>query len=69
MELFGYIKAPDETSSKLQEVTFSANSQELRNIAKFLMKCADEIDNHGANWEHEHMPCDPSVIVFNSEAS
>ncbi len=68
MELLGYIEAPNDTLSKLQEVTFSANSKELRNIAKFLTQCANEIDEHGVDWGHEHMPCDSRVIVFNSEA-
>lgn len=68
MDLFGYIKTSNETPLELQEVTFSSNSKELRELAMFLAKCADEIDEHGVDWEHEHFSADSRVIVLNAEA-
>ena len=57
----------------LQEVTLSANAQELRAIAGFLLHAAKEIDEGGNEWEHEHLHHHddsfrgaPNFVVFNS---
>jgi hypothetical protein len=77
IKFYGYSDAVLEqqqlTPLQLSEVTLSASPSELRSIAKFLMRAADEIEQLGTEWEHEHL-CNseegfsnsPSFIVFNS---
>ena len=76
IKFYGY---PDKKPSSeqcgpltLREVTLSASPAELRRIANFLIRAAGEIEQHGAEWEHEHL-CDcehgfddaPSFVIFN----
>jgi len=71
IKCFGYIKNDAESSlSEFSEVTFQSNANNLRLLASFLSKCADEIDNN-PNWEHEHfkdsLPFDEAqaeIIVY-----
>lgn len=72
MNCFGYTKNVD-TLAEFSEVTFQANSEDLRRLASFLLQCADAIDAN-PDWEHEHLsdssPSDTDevdVIVFNGQ--
>ena len=77
IKFYGYtdddLKVDQPTPLRLSEVTLSASPAELRSIANFLMRAAEEIEQFGAEWEHEHL-CDneqgfddsPRSVVFNS---
>jgi len=70
MKCFGYTKNDADTLSEFSEVTFQTNSDDLRRLAKFLLQCADEMENT-PDWEHEHFDGDKSdtdVIVFNENS-
>jgi hypothetical protein len=73
MKVFGY-EVDSEKLLKLNEVTLQCDSEELRSLAKFFEKCADEMDAC-EDWEHEHFanelePVDqPSVIVYRAMKS
>ena len=59
MKLYGYTEGYREVENPrihtLGEVTLSANPEELKKIAKFLMKSASQMEKYGANYEHEHL--------------
>jgi hypothetical protein len=54
MKCFGYIKNNTDELQELTEVTLQANSEDIRRLASFLIRCADEMD-HNPDWEHEHL--------------
>jgi hypothetical protein len=67
MKFYGY--EGDSALLELSEVTIKASSAELRSIASFIMKCADEMEKY-KSWEHEHYcddisstQCDVDFIV------
>lgn len=71
MKCFGYDKNNEDDLLDMSEVTLQTNSDMLRKLASFLVKCADEIEND-QDWEHEHfsdyLPDGEDVIdivVFN----
>jgi hypothetical protein len=77
IKFYGYTDAglaeQQSTPLQLSEVTLSASPSELRSIAKFLMRAAEEIEQLGTEWEHEHLGDSeegfdesPSFVVFNS---
>jgi hypothetical protein len=77
IQLCGYTDAglEEERPVPLQlcEVTLSASPPELRSIARFLLRAADEIEQLGTRWEHEHLgdsepgfEDSPSFVVYNS---
>jgi len=77
IKFYGYTEAGLEeqqlTPLQLTEVTLSASPSELRSIAKFLIRSAEEIEQLGTTWEHEHLgdseegfDDSPSFVVFNS---
>ena len=54
--VFGYAKDRDEaTLLQLGEVSFVSSPVELRRIAAFLMKAAEEMEQHGARFGHSHL--------------
>lgn len=76
-KFYGYTDAGLEVSQptplQLCEVTLSASPSELRSIAKFLLRAAEEIEKFGTDWEHEHLGDSdegfaesPNFVVFNS---
>ncbi len=74
MKAYGYSENIEtESPLTLSEVTLSTNSNELREIAKFLNQVANKIDECGENFEHEHLSENfaniegPNFIVFNEE--
>lgn len=73
MDIYGYTKN-DEQLLDLSEITFKADPSELRSLAKFILDCANEIENDTeGKWEHSHIedrvtdwnPASPSIIIFN----
>ncbi|MCX2803372.1 hypothetical protein SAMN05660479_03337 [Microbulbifer thermotolerans] len=52
MRAFGYESGGDKLLT-ISEVTLQASPEELRKLAKFVEKCAAEMDED-ENWEHEH---------------
>ena len=53
MKCFGYDKNNEDNLLDMSEVTLQTNSDMLRKLAGFLVKCADEIEGN-QGWEHEH---------------
>jgi hypothetical protein len=67
MPVYGYQRqAVDEEYGVLEmrEVSFALSPDELRNVAAFLVACADDID--GGSWpsDHRHMKGAPDGIEF-----
>ena len=52
LRLFGY-EIGDKNTLSLDEVVIQASPAMLRNMADFLLFCAQGIEN-GAGWSHEH---------------
>lgn len=75
MRIYGYKKKDCGNGlQEMREMTISANSDVLRKIAKFILKCADEIDKNSNNWSHEHFAevegkNIPDLIVSNPRAN
>ena len=76
MKIYGYSTDTTKEPMVLNEVTFSANPEKLREISEFLQKCANEIEESGKDWEHEHFVSkndksnnQPALIVFNPNAN
>ncbi|MFG0453865.1 hypothetical protein [Shewanella mangrovisoli] len=73
MKFWGYTQelaeAAEPQPKALIEVTISATSSDLREIAKFLSSAADKIEVQGRNFEHEHFLNNasdaPRLIIFN----
>ena len=40
---------------ELCSITVAANPDELRRIARFFEQAATDIENHGTDFEHEHL--------------
>jgi hypothetical protein len=57
MKLFGYLTSATEAPepSDLSEVTLQASSEELREIAGFLLQAANSIDRMGKSYDHIHL--------------
>ena len=71
MKLFGYSENnPTNSPVLFNEITLVSNPEKLRELAKFLQQCADEIEQQGEDWEHEHFDSDdeqPSIIDYNED--
>jgi hypothetical protein len=54
---FGHSKeeTPKEGPIELSEVTLIGSPDELRRIASFIQKSADEIEKHGDKFGHNHL--------------
>lgn len=57
MKLFGYLSSTPEQQAPLElsEVTLSASSEELREIAGFLLHAAENMDQLGKSFDHMHL--------------
>jgi hypothetical protein len=56
MELYG-TPLDDEQGDRrtaVRDVTIIASSDSLRHLARFLAQVADEIDEYGARFDHDH---------------
>lgn len=54
MKIYGYAKANQNELLELSEVTISSNPETLRTIASFINKMAQEVEEKGTEFEHEH---------------
>jgi hypothetical protein len=80
MKIYGYKDeglAPEEIQSeRLAEITLVATPEELRKISRFIESVADEIEQWGRGFSHEHLADkqpgfegSPHFVVFNPDAA
>lgn len=78
MKIYGYkdegLPIEQIESSELAEITINASPEEVRKIARFFAKVADDMDKMGADYSHIHLADEesgfedsPHFVVFNSE--
>ncbi|MSR10733.1 MAG: hypothetical protein EXR84_02905 [Gammaproteobacteria bacterium] len=69
MKIYGRTQKNSSKLSLLAECTFVAEPEALREIASFLYRCADNIEEQGESWEHDTFESNevvcPGFIVFN----
>ena len=54
MKIYGYSSGNEEQLLELREATIAAAPERLREIAKFIQSCADEIEDRQGQWNHAH---------------
>ena len=59
MVVYGYkrTEVTEEGLLEMKEVTFVAGPNDLRSVAKFLLKMADEMESGAFGHTHRHMDC------------
>ena len=71
MNIYGRSQKNDSELTILCEATIVADPSILRELASFLYRCADAIEDQGESWEHEHFDSSevvsPQVVVFNPD--
>lgn len=57
MKFYGYTVNGNLTEEllELEEITIQAKPDFLRKVAEFITRAADLMDEHGANFGHEHL--------------
>ncbi len=67
---FGYAKKQisDEGLLALSEVSFVGSPAELRRIAAFLVKSAEDIEKYGENFSHNHLRHEKDLRPWNNES-
>ncbi len=69
MEIYGRTQKNNSKLNILSEATVVAEPDALRELASFLYRCADAIEDQGEAWEHEHFESNehvsPHFVVFN----
>lgn len=73
MKIFGYPRDDEENIHDLLEITLVADPIRLRSFAKFIEKCAEDMEGDPDGWEHSHYsdedsslpPNGADVIVYN----
>ena len=69
MNIYGRAHKDESEIEILSEVTLVAEPSTLRDLASFLYRCADAIEEQGESWEHEDFECSevvsPQFVVFN----
>ena len=69
MKIFGRAQNEEAELELLTETTLLAEPEALRELASFLYRCADAIEDEGEEWEQDafdsNEPVCPQVIVFN----
>ncbi len=67
MKIYG--RKQDDDMEYFQETNIIAEPETLRELASFLYRCADSIEDEGDEWEHERYESTDvvcaAVIVFN----
>jgi len=70
MKIFGRAEKEEADLENLIEVTLVADPEVLREMASFLFRCADAIEEQ-SDWEHEYFDCNdviaPAFAVFNPD--
>ena len=71
MKIFGRAQNDESELELLSETTLVAEPEALRELASFLYRCADAIEDEGEEWEHDQFdsnePVCPQVVVFNPD--
>ena len=69
MKIYGRSQNDEAELALLAECTLVAEPEVLREIASFLYRCADSIEDEGEAWEHDEFESSevvsPQLIVFN----
>ena len=69
MIVYGRAQKGDSELEILSEATLVAEPAALRELASFLYRCADAIEDQHENWEHENFESNdavsPQIVVFN----
>ncbi len=69
MKIYGRAQNNEEELNNLVEASFVADPSALRDLASFLYRCADAIEEEGEAWENENFESNevscPDVVVFN----
>lgn len=71
MKIYGRTKANKSQLNELCETVVSAEPSALRELASFLYRCADSIEDMGDEWEYENFESSefvsPEFVVFNPD--
>ncbi|MDE0732157.1 MAG: hypothetical protein OSB72_03790 [Gammaproteobacteria bacterium] len=69
MKIYGRAQNNEAELEILSEATLVTEPSTLRDLASFLYRCADAIEDEGESWEHEQFESNevvsPDFIVFN----
>ena len=69
MKIYGRNQTDESDLAILRQVTIVAEPDILRELASFLYRCADGIEERGDGWEHEEFEISesvaPDIVVFN----
>jgi hypothetical protein len=69
MKIYGRAKNNESELVLLSESTLVADPSTLRELASFLYRCADNIEDLGESWENDHFEntdaTSPQLVVFN----
>ena len=69
MKIFGRSQNEDAELELLTETTLLAEPEALRELASFLYRCADAIEDEREEWEQDAFDSNesvcPQVVVFN----
>ena len=69
MNIYGRAQKNESEIEILSEATLVTEPSTLRDLASFLYRCADAIEDQGERWEHENFECSevvsPRFVVFN----
>lgn len=69
MKIYGLAQKDESELEILSEVTLVAEPSTLRDLALFLYRCADAIEDQGESWEHERFESNevvsPHFVIFN----
>ncbi|MEZ5490554.1 MAG: hypothetical protein R3F50_09585 [Gammaproteobacteria bacterium] len=71
MNIYGRSQKNDSELTILSEATILAEPSTLRELASFLYRCADAIEEQGETWEHDYFESNevvsPQLVVFNPD--
>ena len=69
MKVYGRAQKSESELEILCEANLVADPTTLRDLASFLYRCADAIEDQGESWEHENFESNevvsPQFVVFN----
>lgn len=69
VKIYGQSQKRDANLEMLVEATLVADPSTLRDLASFLYRCADAIEDEGDDWEHDQFESNEAVsaslVVFN----
>ena len=71
MKIYGFSQKSDSELKLLSEVNLVAEPAALRDLASFLHRCADEMEDQNEDWEQDHFDSNevvcPHFVVFNPD--